>query len=265
MGYKYNPINNTFFFDQNIISHLPQIVWHITSKCLLNCKFCFDEKLSVDYEKGIQIFDVSILKKLGVQKIDISGGEPLLFEFLPEIVDKCKKLNISMTLTTSGYGSKANIDWLLKNWALFSRIIVSLDGLESTHNYLRGNNLAFDAFNEIYNALLIKGCDILRINSVITSHLILESDREGFLQLWGLNDIHPWIRRSAIRAFKAMDYHKDFIYNSIVTTDYKNLYYPGLLDVLLECPSEYKNKLNYFLKINSVLEKCDYESVISCI
>jgi len=179
MGYKYSPLNNSFSFDPEIISPLPQIAWHITSKCLLNCKFCFDEKLNADYEDISEIQKtVVILKELGVQKIDISGGEPLLCTLLKVVIDECVKNKINMTLTTSGFANESEIDWLSKNWKLFSRVIISLDGIGDTHNLLRGNTAAFEAFSNAYSNLSSQGCNILRINSVVTSYLLSEPQRE---------------------------------------------------------------------------------------
>lgn len=185
MGCKYDSLNNIFIEDSELISVLPHVVWHITSECLLNCKFCFDEKLSTSCNHQINIREIiSILKKLGVQKIDISGGEPLLSDLLQEIVKECIRHDIYFTLTTSGFVDERidNTNWLIKNWKLFSRVILSLDGLESKHNFLRGNAETFNAFSSLYSKLLIEKCDILRINTVITRHLIMEENRKLFLQ-----------------------------------------------------------------------------------
>ena len=70
---------------------------------------------------------------------------------------------------------------------------------------------------------------------------------EGYMR-WGLSDSHPWVRRSAIRAFKSINYDKEKIFESIITVDYGNLTLPGLLDVLLECPIDLAEELKKHVK-----------------
>ena len=57
-----------------------------------------------------------------VQKIDISGGEPLLYKLLPFLVCKCREYGFYVTITTRGIGIPENYDWLVNNWKLFSRM-----------------------------------------------------------------------------------------------------------------------------------------------
>jgi hypothetical protein len=80
--------------------------------------------------------------------------------------------------------------------------------------------------------------------------------------LWGLNDKHPWVRRSAIVAFRAIDHEASAIFDSIIGLDYSDSSYPGLLDVLLQSPFEYKDKLRENLEASKLLKKSDIESVM---
>ena len=154
-------------------------MWHITNSCILNCKFCFSKFLRKDSsELSIDIVDKNILlfKKLGVLKLDISGGEPLLAEFLPYIIDKCVDAGIAVTITSSGSGTPQNIEWLKNNWHKFSRIIMSLDGPENIHNALRGSNSAYQNFCNLYYSLIDCGCDRIRFNTVVTTPLLEHGD-----------------------------------------------------------------------------------------
>ena len=154
-------------------------MWHITNRCRLNCKFCFSKflrqdpsELSADtVNKNIVLF-----KKLGVLKLDISGGEPLLVDLLPYIVDACQEAGIAVTITSSGSGTTDNVKWLKDNWNKFSRIILSLDGPEDIHNTLRGNDFAYQNFLEIYQALKGRGCNCIRINTVVTTQILKNSN-----------------------------------------------------------------------------------------
>ena len=85
------------------MNELYSICWNITNKCNENCKFCYrkmrhDNKL----EQNKKIFDN--LSQIKVDKITFSGGEPLLYDDLFELVDyvRSKNSEIKLSLTTNG-------------------------------------------------------------------------------------------------------------------------------------------------------------------
>ena len=172
--------------DVTAISHdtqrparISQIIWHITNDCHLNCAMCFTRKMRqrpAALSKNDVISQVALCKQLGIRKIDISGGEPLLYPDLPFLVDLCSQNDIDVTITTSGAGSAENIEWLTKNWALFSRIILSLDGTEHTHNALRNSPKAYSAFFNLYKRLSEAKCTVIRINTIVSQNLLLDSE-----------------------------------------------------------------------------------------
>ena len=71
----------------------------------LSCPYCFATKL-VETELDKIDDSMEVFKKLGVQKIDIAGGDPLTYSHLDVICNALSKLGIQMTLTTSGVGKK---------------------------------------------------------------------------------------------------------------------------------------------------------------
>lgn len=172
---KYNPATNSFIGYPDDSSELLQVMWHITSQCNLNCMFCFNDKTvrNVDLYNRFSFNSIaSILKSIGVQKVDISGGEPLLFKGLDDAVEACAFNKIFLTITTNGSGSIENNKWLIDNWGRFCRIIVSIDGLMEEHNFLRQNSLAFANAINLCKSLKSSGCNCLRINTVVTNKII---------------------------------------------------------------------------------------------
>jgi MoaA/NifB/PqqE/SkfB family radical SAM enzyme len=172
---QYNPITNSFTGNANELSELPQVMWHITSQCNMNCLFCFNDKSVKNaglYSRFSFSAIASILSSIGVQKVDISGGEPLLFNRLAEIVEACVDNNIFLTITTNGSGSIENIKWLTENWHKFSRIIVSIDGLAEEHDFLRQSRSAYKNAITLCRLLKSVGCNCLRINTVVTNQII---------------------------------------------------------------------------------------------
>lgn len=195
---RYNPVKNIFEYDDKSKGVLlPQIVWHITSKCNLSCPYCFAKK-DIDNDKLDIEESIKLFKVLGIQKVDISGGEPLLCNKLDQICSKLFDQAIFQTITTTGYGDVHNYEWLLKNTNIFSRIIFSLDGTEGLHNKLRGNRKLFS--EEIKKIQQIKQINYskLRINTVITP-LFIGEEIDKMINLmnnllpyeWCLIQMHP--------------------------------------------------------------------------
>ena len=176
----YDPLKNTFAYKGIKAKSIFHIMWHITSKCNMNCSFCFDKKNSDIPDMTFDQIDtiIKVMKELGVIKVDISGGEPFLFDKFIYLVQKCIDMGMYVTVTTSGQTIEKNYLWILDNWKIFSRIIFSLDGLEQEHIFFRGNDTAFSKFYEFYHALMEKKCSTLRINTVVTNRII----EKGYLQ-----------------------------------------------------------------------------------
>jgi len=106
---------------------------------------------------------------IGVQKVDVSGGEPLAYDFLEETCVALWSKGIHTTLTTSGVGKNKNKEFVSRNAARFARVIFSLDGYGEDHDAIRRKKGAWrdaiDLANAIHPADRKKLC---RVNTVIT-------------------------------------------------------------------------------------------------
>lgn len=81
--------------------------------------------------------------------------------------------------------------------------------------------------------------------------------------LWGLEDIHPWVRRSAVEFFSDKSRLKQYesqIYNSLLKYEATEEY-PGVLDFYLVCPEKWKRKLCGKLDKNRELLPSDLKSL----
>lgn len=73
-----------------------------TLRCNDACEYCSvwpDEKYQ-DYEE--KTADLAPLKKAGIRRLNILGGEPLLRDDLPEILGRAGSLGLATSLTTNG-------------------------------------------------------------------------------------------------------------------------------------------------------------------
>ncbi len=110
---------------------LPILVnWSLTSRCNLNCKFCFrlqDEDPSVAEKHLI----LGTLISQGVNRITFTGGEPLLDKSLCGLLKRCKEHNVFTSVHTNALHEEE----LLRIVPYVNRISLSLDGPNNRTNY----------------------------------------------------------------------------------------------------------------------------------
>ena len=83
----------------------------LTEKCNLRCVYCMPDDVSFnEYENTLSLNDykfiINGLSQIGITKIRFTGGEPLLYEGLSEIIrytyEECNINDIA--ITTNGIG-----------------------------------------------------------------------------------------------------------------------------------------------------------------
>ena len=128
----------------------------ITDRCNLRCIYCLpregERKLKrkeiLRYEELLRIVRIGI--KLGISKVRLTGGEPLVRkgvqEFIP-VLAALKGLH-DVSLTTNGVYLKENLEMLKA--AGIKRINVSLDSLKRSNFE---SITRFDCFNEVWEGI----------------------------------------------------------------------------------------------------------------
>jgi radical SAM family uncharacterized protein len=122
---------------------VPLLTGHkLTYNCNLQCKMCpfwkrTSKDLSIEREKAIlkQIYDS------GAFGIAFEGGEPLLRNDLAEILAFSRSLPLHTSLITNGTLLESRIEEIASY--INGVVYVSLDGLEKTHDTIRGVNGCF--------------------------------------------------------------------------------------------------------------------------
>lgn len=145
----------------------------LTDRCNLRCTYCMPEegitlrpkKEFMTSEEVIQI--ASTFVELGVKKIRLTGGEPLIKKDFNNIINQLSKLGVEIFITTNGILLHKYFQTLLK--AGVKKINISLDTLNKhqfslitrrDHFDLVYQNIdkAIDLFDEVkLNVVLIKG------------------------------------------------------------------------------------------------------------
>ncbi|MDF1574804.1 MAG: radical SAM protein [Bacteroidales bacterium] len=146
----------------------------VTDRCNLACRYCMPEQLTVAAH-GSRILDfneithiVRTLAPLGISKIRLTGGEPLVRKGLDELVGMISKVEgiREITMTTNGHllarmASKLALAGL-------DRVNISLDTLDPQRyrKITRGGDIR--QVKKGIDAALKAGLDPVKINCVIT-------------------------------------------------------------------------------------------------
>ena len=136
--------------------HLNYLRISITDRCNLKCIYCVPgdqiPRLSHDdiltYEEILRLVRIGI--KLGISKIRVTGGEPLVrkgvYDFLTDLSGLVGLTDLS--LTTNGISLKANLNKIKA--AGIKRINISLDTLNRTKfEHITG----FDLFSQVWQGI----------------------------------------------------------------------------------------------------------------
>ncbi|MBL8027302.1 MAG: radical SAM protein [Fibrobacteres bacterium] len=117
--------------------HKPLLLhYYVTTACNCRCSFC-----NIPMQKGSTAkieeikSNLAHAKRLGVRFVDFTGGEPLLFNDLPEALREAKKNKLITSVTTNGVLLKKRASDIA---GLIDLPRISLDGSENIHNDIRG-------------------------------------------------------------------------------------------------------------------------------
>lgn len=188
---KFVPLNDKKLKKQ--FSFADIVYLELTRKCNLKCIHCLNNSGKLMNNQ----LDIEELKKLildlseaGVQEIRFTGGEPIEFEGLCELIKLSTDNGIYTSIGTNGTLITQKMAYKLKKAGL-KKAVVSIDGTEEKHNIIRGNGNYEKAINGLNNLINI-GIDV-RVNSVI-----MKSNMDDVVKLakeLNKNKIKLFIRR----------------------------------------------------------------------
>lgn len=170
------------------------VCWCITSKCNLDCKFCFKKNCK---DKSLQE-NLKILEKilqLNLKKLTISGGEPVLYKGFKDLIkcikEKCPDLELNIITNATCLNAEL-IDFLVKN---FHKITFSLDSVSKEKLSMFGRGECY--LEQLSNALrLVENKTKIKINTVATKQNIDD-----------LKDIFNWLLQFKINEWKILKYY----------------------------------------------------------
>lgn len=141
------------------------VCWQITTKCNLNCKYCLSNsgtcgEYGIETKQAIDV--INNLGKLGINRLDFTGGEPLIRKDLGKLIE-CAKYNYINTIVTTNtlLLNENNIGDLKKA----DLVQISIDGPKDVHNEQRQAEV-YQKMIENIKILKEAGCKI-RLNSFL--------------------------------------------------------------------------------------------------
>src|SRR3989442_12895125 len=148
----------------------------VTDRCNFRCVYCmprevFDANYTFLPHSAILSFEeiarlARIFVGLGVQKIRLTGGEPLVRRDLYRLVAMLKELDVELTLTTNGSLLARNAQALAR--AGLDRVTVSLDSLdEATFRAMNDVDFPVAKVLESIDAAAAAGLSPVKVNMVV--------------------------------------------------------------------------------------------------
>ena len=197
----------------------------ITEDCNFRCKYCNPNgelnysKKSISKDEIIEI--VKLFSELGVKKVRLTGGEPLLRSDLIEIIRDIKKIkNIEeITMTTNGLLLNKNL-LELKNAGL-NRVNLSLDTFnKSKFKEITGVD-GLEEVLEVIGELELLEMVPIKINCVLINKFNNDEIKDfinftrdkkvqiRFIELMSMGDNIEWGKEKYLSAEEVLEKHKD--------------------------------------------------------
>jgi radical SAM enzyme (rSAM/lipoprotein system) len=134
------------------IHELNYLFWECTAKCNLNCLHCGSDCSKDNSIEDMPLTDfLTALDTLESKSknfiVVFTGGEPLLRKDIELCGREIRKRGVRWSMVTNGFLYDQNKHISLLNAGL-GALTISLDGLESTHNWLRNSTNSFSKVDQ---------------------------------------------------------------------------------------------------------------------
>jgi GTP 3',8-cyclase len=144
----------------------------VTDRCNFRCVYCrsADPETYRDYEEILTWTELDRLARvfvgLGIRKVRVTGGEPLVREGVEDFIWRLSKLGIEdLSITTNGHLLAERIDRLVA--AGLRRVNVSLDSLDRTKFEKITRTKSFDAVMRGIDAVQASSLAPAKVNAVL--------------------------------------------------------------------------------------------------
>lgn len=249
----------------------------VTDLCNLRCIYCMPEcgVQKLDHQKILSIEEIEEIAKtavkLGIKKIRITGGEPLVRRGIEDIVSRISSIDgiSEVCLTTNGVMLPEKIDGLIQSG--LTRINLSLDSLDRDlyKEITRGGD--YDAAMRGIDAVINAGLTPLKINAVLiggvnNSQIIPLTDltKENdihirFIEIMPIGECSSWNKDRFVKGDIVLDMIPDLeqVGTDGVARIYKRKGYKGTIGLINPISSHFCNECNRIrVTSDGILKPC---------
>ena len=176
----------------------------LTQECTYNCSMCHKEGIHSKKENLLTNEDFAYIyeianKEYGINKVNLTGGDPLLRDDIQDLLIKLKQKNAKITMTTNGYLldknieignllNKLNISVHSLNKEKFEELCGKKDSFEKVINNIKMFRAQYPTLNIGINTTIIKGInsDEKEIEELIEMAGLLKGELK-FIELYPKN------------------------------------------------------------------------------
>ena len=183
--------NGKFYPKMNLPSGTLRLV--LTTECNYKCKYCFTEGEKDKEKRFLDIEDLKkillISKEFGITNIKLTGGEPLLYPDIEELLKYIREIQIPYVDMTTNISclNKKNIDML--NKYNVNALTLSLNTLdEKKYKYLSDFE-NYDIVIKNLNSVIATFNGKLRINCIIFDYGYKKKDYDEIIRFCRKNNL----------------------------------------------------------------------------
>lgn len=152
--------------------------------CNFKCKHCSIETLKDPTRPTMTIDGVKYiadqLDEMGLASVCITGGEPIIFPEIEQIIDALGPDRFNLAMDTNGLKmTEEKLKWIISKG--IDRIQLSIDGQPNSHNTLRGERASFNSCIRTLEAAVKLGFKVV-VNVVATKTLINSGELVNHIQ-----------------------------------------------------------------------------------
>jgi radical SAM protein with 4Fe4S-binding SPASM domain len=179
-------------------------VWEVTLRCDLACRHCGSR---AGHARGDELTTeqcldlVRQMADLGVKEVTLIGGEAYLRDDWTEIVREIRKCGMQATMTSGGRGITAERAKIAAEAGLQS-VSISIDGLEATHDRLRGVEGSFRSAVDALKHLRAAG---IRVACNTQINRLSVPDLPELLEIIAALGVHSWQIQLTVAMGRAAD------------------------------------------------------------
>lgn len=184
-------IDGVFYPKMNLQSGTIRIV--LTTQCNFKCKYCFAEG---EKDKEFRILDLEKIKKtlliakeFGITSVKLTGGEPMLYPKLEELLEYIRSINIPYIDLTTNISLLNNENIKMLNKYNVNALTLSIDTLnKERYCYLTEFN-NYELIQKNLDNVIKNFNGKLRVNCIVFDHDFVEEDYYNIMDLCKNNNL----------------------------------------------------------------------------